>query len=206
MALPRHIPQCRKWDRTEVPFSYLEKIYGFQYHEADHIPASATRAWYPILLQEVGGKAYLLASAAAPIRVEVPPQGWTELDGSVVIEMKMGDHSYFPGQHGLIGMKVEDPRYPSAYLDGLGILFGGHTPDQLPPANVGSNYMHIDVTWGLVDLVPTGQSPVIPPPDPIPVTGMVAIPRALLMEVKRHAAASADLDTEITKYLNARPM
>ncbi len=193
-----YTPKCFRWDGKEVPFDYLQGIYGFQYHEGpEHLPVATNKAWYPTQLREAHGKAYFVAVASgAAIRMEVPPTGYTEQDGHVVHPMTTGDYTYYPGQHGLIGCKVVD-RFPSVYVDGFGILYGGHTPDQLPPPEQGNNYLHVDITWGLVDIPRVGETPTNPVPG-----DEIRIPRVLALEMKRHAAASADLDAEITRHLN----
>ncbi len=194
MALPRHIPKCYRWDGKEVGFDYLQSIYGFQYHEAENVPASAKKAWYPIALQEAHGTVSIQSNVnGAVMRVEVPPTGYTVADGHFSENMKMGDHSYFKGQHGPYGFRVQDDQYPSVYVDGFGILWGGHQPDQLPPADQGNNYMHINLTWGLVDLAGGPVPPVVPPSDPTPITGGVWLTADQWQRIRNNQLSTDDI-------------
>lgn len=205
MATPRHIPTCYRWDNKEVSFDYLQSIYGFQYHEAENVPASATKAWYPTVLQEAHGNVAIksvIAGGGAAMRVEVPPTGYTELSGSFSDNMKMGDHSYFPGGHGPYGFRVINSVYPSVYVDGFGILWGGHQPDQLPPPDQGNNYMHLNIVWGLVDLATTSTPPVIPPSDPTPITGGIWLTAG---EVQSIRSSLLNVDDILRDATNRKP-
>lgn len=201
---PRYVPKCYRWDGKEVPFDYLQSIYRFAIHDGlDHIPADAVEVWYPTHIWETHAKAQFVATAGAPIRIILPGITWLERDGALDIGLKMTpreeSHGYQPknGERGPIGVKVEDS-VPSAYIDGIGIAFNAHAPDQLPPEHLGNNYMTIMVRFGVVRLT-QAPSPPLAPGD------YIAIPRALALEIKRHAAASADLDAELTKHLNRSP-
>ena len=201
--MPRFVPKCYRWDGAEIPFEVLQSRYGFTYHEGtDHLPVGTNKAWYPVQLREAHGKAYFVAVASgAAIRMEVPPEGYTESDGHVVHPMTSQDYSYFPGQHGLIGCKVID-RYPSVYVDGFGILYGGHRPEDLPPPDKGNNYMHVDITWGLVDIERIGTVPPTQPSDPTPITGGIWLTAD---DVQRLRGSLLNVDDILRNATNRKP-
>lgn len=198
-----YTPKCYDWSGKEVPFSYLQGIYGFQIHDGlDHLPAGIKRAWYPTVIQERGGKVTLAATAGAPLFLIGAGYTATYPDGRLTFPMNMNDHAYQPkkGEYGSIGIKVRDS-VPSAYIDRLGIAWNAHAVDQLPPSDQGNNYMHCDTSWGIVDLeAPT--PPVNPPSDPTPITGGIWLTAD---EVQRLRGSLLNVDDILRTATNRPP-
>lgn len=197
-------PTCYRWDGVEVPYAYLQGIYQFAIHDGtDHIPAGATQAWYPTQIWETHAKAQFIATANAPIQVILPDNPWIEADGKVDLPLVMyppeRSHAYQPkkGEHGPIGVKVADPGLPSAYMDGIGIAWNAHTPEQLPPENQGNNYMTVMVRFGIVTLDAS-----VPVSDPTPITGGIWLTAD---QIQRVRASLLNVDDILRDATNRRP-
>lgn len=212
MAKPRYIPKCFKWTdngHVECSFEYLQGIYGFEYHEGDdgqggvHVPITATKAYYPVELRERGGDRNLWVFANGSIKL-IAPNDVRSAWGQLAYPMTSQANSYQPkkGEHGMIGVKIEDPIVPSVYLGELGIAWNAHEPGQLASPEKGNNYMHIDSTWGIVDLTGGSVPPVVPPSDPTPITGGVWLTAD---EVQRLRGSLLNVDDILRTATNRPP-